>query len=468
MTEAPPTSERSSTACARRRRFLARLSSWCYDMPSGSSIKMTRSGQCLGLITVALALFVGCGGRTGQLTSGFERRYEIDGGAIGQGGASSAGGAYPNNGGRYYGGGGYYATGGYYAVGGGYEAGGYYNSGGYSAGGYYNAGGFYDTGGYYAAGGYYNAGGYYAGGYYNAGGFYYTGGYYNAGGYYGGGGYPYCGYPNCSSCSSCFDQCLCYGIDTNSCYSKCYPATGGVGGGSSCDLTFCPNPVVPTVNLTLPACCIGPSCGVQMDIVAGAVPVYGGCQPPNQPGAIDSSCPSIASPVGGTIPGCCRSDGTCGIDLDVIGMGCSARSDVVQYCGFGGAGGFAGAGGFGTGGIVFGAGGFVGGGGVPAAGGAPDGGGAVDQCYSRAQSDCERCACVSCFGDIAPCFQDAGCPSILQCANQTGCTGTNCYQASTCQAVIDQNGGPLGTSVGLAQPLFSCIRQAGCPCGFAP
>jgi hypothetical protein len=207
---------------------------------------------------------------------------------------------------------------------------------------------------------------------------------------------------------------------------------------------------------------------VQMDLIASVVPIVGGCQARNQPGTFDMNCPSIPSPVGGTIAGCCRADGTCGVDLGVVGTGCTARVDAVEFCGRGGS---AGMGGFpGTGGVV-GSGGSVGGaGGVTEAGGAPSAGGSapIEQCYNQARSDCERCACKSCFDYIAPCYEDVGCPAILQCANLTGCSGADCLQPSTCQSVIDRDGGVGSTSVSLALPLFQCLRSSGCACGFAP
>jgi hypothetical protein len=90
----------------------------------------------------------------------------------------------------------------------------------------------------------------------------------------------------------------------------------------------------------------------------------------------------------------------------------------------------------------------------------------IETCVSQAHSDCERCACGSCFGDLFACFGDRGCPAILQCANRTGCTGVDCYAPSTCQPVIDQYGGLSSQSTALAIPLFSCLQMSGCPCGF--
>jgi len=442
---------------------------------------MARRGHWPAIASIAASiagLVVGCGDRTGQLTAGFEHRYEIDGGPLGEGGSKNAGG-YRAAGGKYAAGGRYQAGGRYNA--GGFHAGGYYKAGGYYVGGRYNAGGYYAGGGYYGGGyynggGYYGGGGYYTGGYYNAGGYYggggyYTGGYYNVGGYYGGGGYS-CGYPDCLGCTGCYDSCYCSIGNPQICYDKCYPSAGGAGGAQNCDPSSCPSSVVPNVGLTLGGCCMGDVCGVQMDVPSTVLPIAGGCQPRNQPGSYNPSCGSFSTPAG-TLSGCCRPDGTCGVDLGIIGVGCTQIiAGQIEFCGFG-AGGVAGAGGFvGTGGVpsmggFVATGGFVGAGGAagaPADGGPPP----SSQCYAQAQNDCERCACQFCFDNIAPCFEDAGCPAILQCANQTGCSGIDCLNASTCGAVISQYGGPSGPSVGLALPLFQCLRSAGCSCGFAP
>jgi hypothetical protein len=138
-------------------------------------------------------------------------------------------------------------------------------------------------------------------------------------------------------------------------------------------------------------------------------------------------------------------------------LGCVGAPDgIEQVCGFAGAGGsFTG----GSGGV----GAFGGTGGVIGSGGSAG----ADMCAAEANSVCEKCACTSCFGDITACFADSGCPAILSCANQTGCSGIDCLQPSTCETIIDQFGGISGSSVGLALPLFSCLQQAACPCGFA-
>jgi hypothetical protein len=429
---------------------------------------MARIGNGLWIVAGAFLFAEGCGDRTDAISPGFERRFDVDGGLVDPGGSAGDEAGGRGAGGRRGGSGGR-------ATGGRFPSGGYGNGGRYTGrGGYYPGSGGYNPGyggRYPSYGGYYPGyGGYYPGygGYYPGYGGYYPGGTFGRGGYYpGSGGYPYCSYPSCASCSTCVEQCVCYGSDEATCYRNCYGA-GGAAGGPSCDPSFCPTATIPNVGLQLGACCVGDRCGVELDLIASVVPVVGGCQPRNQAGAFDSTCPSIPSPVGGVIPGCCRYDGTCGVELSPVGVGCTARTGPVEYCGRGGGMGMGGFGGtFGRGGSTS-AGGRATGGRV-ATGGAPTGGSvAVDQCVNQARSDCEMCACKACFDSIAPCFQDVGCPAILQCANLTGCTGIDCYNANTCQGVIDQYGGITGSSVLVAQPLFQCLRNAGCPCGFAP
>jgi hypothetical protein len=53
------------------------------------------------------------------------------------------------------------------------------------------------------------------------------------------------------------------------------------------------------------------------------------------------------------------------------------------------------------------------------------------------------------------------CPTIIECANAKGCTGTNCYQPATCMAVIDAAPGGVGSnSVALASAVGFCVQPA--------
>ena len=93
---------------------------------------------------------------------------------------------------------------------------------------------------------------------------------------------------------------------------------------------------------------------------------------------------------------------------------------------------------------------------------------AIDQCIAMgaAQGTCaevSECNCTNCVCELANCEADPGCTAIRQCAQETGCSGTDCLDASTCGEVIDANGGVVGTSAGIALALSMCNAGAGCP-----
>jgi hypothetical protein len=134
--------------------------------------------------------------------------------------------------------------------------------------------------------------------------------------------------------------------------------------------------------------------------------------------------------------------------------GSGGVSGIGGDAGLGGAGGVSGAGGDG------GVGGDAGTGATSGAGG--DGG--TTSCEAQAQSDCDFCTCDSCPGEWDTCNADPGCAAIVECADQTGCSGIECY-LGPCQSVIDANGGPFGDSSSLAQELGTCRSDANCPCG---
>src|SRR5438045_2263081 len=103
----------------------------------------------------------------------------------------------------------------------------------------------------------------------------------------------------------------------------------------------CPNIMFedPTFGTLLGGCCLDDgTCGVGLGYPAaylfnnsGGIETHisGGCQPLHQAGTPDSSCPGV-SILNLTFPGCCRSDGTCGIDLTRLGAGCAKEE---QYAG---------------------------------------------------------------------------------------------------------------------------------------
>jgi hypothetical protein len=71
------------------------------------------------------------------------------------------------------------------------------------------------------------------------------------------------------------------------------------------------------------------------------------------------------------------------------------------------------------------------------------------------------CTCRNCQQQMLDCGNDPTgyCTTIVQCANDVGCTGVACYAADTCQAVIDAapEGGLGSLSVGLATEISSCV-----------
>ena len=92
------------------------------------------------------------------------------------------------------------------------------------------------------------------------------------------------------------------------------------------------------------------------------------------------------------------------------------------------------------------------------------GSGGVAECVAQSQSDCEACLCSDCFQAYGDCVGDFGCPRILQCLDETGCTGLDCYTPDTCQTVIDRFGGLAGASVGYVTGIIECAANAACPC----
>jgi hypothetical protein len=145
-----------------------------------------------------------------------------------------------------------------------------------------------------------------------------------------------CSSPVCA-CPDCYSQCTCRLGQIGSlalCNGMCFgaggaPSTGRVpgAGGSTFQcteeggITACAPPPLP-----LPACCSNDECGYFLDLSGNAnIPIEGGCQAYGQPGVVDPRCPDLGTlmyshPVG--VPGCCRPDGTCGVALDTIGLGC--------------------------------------------------------------------------------------------------------------------------------------------------
>ncbi|HVW28145.1 MAG TPA: hypothetical protein VHC69_22435 [Polyangiaceae bacterium] len=109
-------------------------------------------------------------------------------------------------------------------------------------------------------------------------------------------------------------------------------SSAGSGGTMEC---FPPDGAVPEVcaapGLPISTCCTTEGhCGVLLfpeGTTVSNIPLSGGCQQMNQPGYASSTCPNLTELLGepganATLPACCRLDGTCGLDLSVVGAGC--------------------------------------------------------------------------------------------------------------------------------------------------
>jgi hypothetical protein len=152
-------------------------------------------------------------------------------------------------------------------------------------------------------------------------------------------------------------------------------------------------------------------------------------------------------------------DSICVGEVDSFGCG-SCNGGAGGSGGFGGSGG---AGGFGGSGGSGGQGGFGGSAGAGATGGT-GGTGGVEACIDLATDECEVCTCGSCYDRLDACLVDSGCTDIIECIDNTGCSGFGCYRSTTCRGVIDANGGLFGQSVNRVVQLSNCITQSGCPC----
>lgn len=123
-----------------------------------------------------------------------------------------------------------------------------------------------------------------------------------------------------------------------------------------CEETMCTVPELDITSLMLPAimgfeitpeliasmgygpmgCCVdGNKCGVTQEMLFGT----GFCAEQGQVGEPDTECPDEAADIMGLITvnlvGCCRSDNKCGVDLDLIGVGCVEREEasMIQIMG---------------------------------------------------------------------------------------------------------------------------------------
>jgi hypothetical protein len=91
-------------------------------------------------------------------------------------------------------------------------------------------------------------------------------------------------------------------------------------------------------------------------------------------------------------------------------------------------------------------------------------GGIVNLCLATVQNACDKCLCSSCASELDSCFTEVGCALIFACVQEKQCQLFGCYQASTCRGVIDEFGGPTGSSVQQVFSLVSCAAQQATNC----
>jgi hypothetical protein len=65
-------------------------------------------------------------------------------------------------------------------------------------------------------------------------------------------------------------------------------------------------------------CCVDPRLSL-----CGIVEFANTCLPVDQPGTLDTSCQTLPNTPLGTLSGCCRPDGTCGVLETGLGLGCT-------------------------------------------------------------------------------------------------------------------------------------------------
>jgi hypothetical protein len=97
-----------------------------------------------------------------------------------------------------------------------------------------------------------------------------------------------------------------------------------------CGTRVC-SPIVGVLG-TLPACCPADevnACGAQ-------IPMLGTTCLTATPGVADQRCPPFQV-MGITLPGCCRPSGTCGVSVQLLGLGCNDSAPLggppTQRCG---------------------------------------------------------------------------------------------------------------------------------------
>jgi hypothetical protein len=90
---------------------------------------------------------------------------------------------------------------------------------------------------------------------------------------------------------------------------------------------------------TLPGCCLGSACGVDLTTAAPFLPVPAACTALASPGVSDDQCPTYPSPSSlyvGDMQGCCRADHKCGIFVrlsSTLDLGCVTAAGYVDDAG---------------------------------------------------------------------------------------------------------------------------------------
>lgn len=144
--------------------------------------------------------------------------------------------------------------------------------------------------------------------------------------------------------------------------------------------------------------------------------------------------------------------------LAVVACGSSDSSGSGGSSGTGATGGSAGTSGAAGGGA----------GGTSGSGGAAGGDGAACVQNAAAETECKNqgagtcapvldCACANCACELGTCQADPGCVAIRECAQQMGCSGTDCL--GPCGSVISAH--PDSTTAALA--VGNCVDAHQCP-----
>jgi hypothetical protein len=132
-------------------------------------------------------------------------------------------------------------------------------------------------------------------------------------------------FPDCRGCVRCFETCICHGQgDVQGCSRTCGLTDAGVDSGADSGVLACTlsGPCAPPPRSTAGCCTAEGRCGL---ILPNPSPQ---CVELNQPGSLDSECPSLEAP-GFNLPGCCRPDGRCGVFESVLPLGCISRDALT-------------------------------------------------------------------------------------------------------------------------------------------